>query len=223
MERLAVLSFGVHECDERVDDVVDRDDVGSPGVRQQHRGEPGQHGQPREHAEEVVRPVDLVHLAGAGVAHHHRRAVDAVPQPGSGAHQQLSFELRLVIRRRQPLADVEVVLGVLTGEVAGHGDRGHVVKCGVQPPRQFDDGPGAIDIGGSLLGIISGDVVDRRTVHHMVDPTQLGDGLVGQFELRQVTDQWLCSVIPLQGQMFEATQRLTANQHPHLRVGLRFQ
>ena len=65
MERLAVATVGVHEGDQRVDDVVDRDDVGAAGVGQHDRREPGQNRELGQHAEEVVRPVDLVHLTGA--------------------------------------------------------------------------------------------------------------------------------------------------------------
>jgi hypothetical protein len=139
---------------------------------------------------------------------------------------QLGFELRLVIRRRQLLTDVEVVLGVLADEVAGHGDRRHVVQCGVQPPGQFDDGASALnmgDVGGPLLSLAGGDgraVIDRRAVHHVVDLAQLGDGLVGELEFRQVFDQRFYSFVPVQGPSFEPPQRLAADQHPHLRIRL---
>ena len=168
----------MHECDQRVDDVVDWDDVGAAGVGQQDRGQRRQDSQLGQHTEEVVRAVDLVRLAGARIAYHHGRAVDAVAQSGRRAHQQLGFELGVVIRSRQLLADVEVVLGVLAGEVARHGDRRHVVKRGAQPQRQFDDRADALDIGGPRLGLAGGDVVDRRAVHHVIDVAQLGDALV---------------------------------------------
>jgi len=68
---------------------------------------------------------------------------------------------------------------------------------------QTDDGAGALDIGGALLGLSGGDVVDRRTVHQMVDPAQLGDGLVGQLQLWQVADQGFGPFAPLGGEAFE--------------------
>ena len=81
MEGLPVATLGVHQCDERVDHEVDRNDVGAPGVGQHHRREPGQSGQLGQHPEEVVGPVDLVHLTGARVADDDRRPIDAVLQP----------------------------------------------------------------------------------------------------------------------------------------------
>ena len=117
------------------------------------------------------------------------------------------------------MADVEVVLGVLAVEVAGHRDRRHVVKHRVQPARQLEDGAGALDVGGALLRLTGGEVVDGRTVHQMVYLTQLGDGLLGQPELGQPADQRLCPVAPLDGQAFEAAQRLAADQDPYLGIG----
>ena len=165
VECLAVAAVGVQQCDQRVGDVVDRDDVGAPGVGQHDRSQPGQHGQLGQHAEEVVRPVDLVHLTGARIADHHRRPVDPVPQPRRRPHQQLGFEFRLVIRRRQLLADVEIVFGVFAAEISGHRDRRDVMQCRVEPARQLDDGAGAVHVGRALLGFGRGDVVDRRAVH----------------------------------------------------------
>ena len=120
-------------------------------------------------------------------------------QAGRLAHQQLGLELRLVIRRRQLLTDVEIVLGVLTAEFPGHRDRRHVMQRRVEPAREFDHGAGAFDVGDALIGFGGGDVVDRRAVHYMLDVAQLGDGLVGQPEigLGQVADQWFRSFAPL--------------------------
>ena len=70
----------------------------------------------------------------------------------------------------------------------------------VEPARQFDHGAGAFDVGGPLIGLAGGDVVDRRAVHDMVDVAQLGDGLVGtEIRLGQVADQRFCSFTPLGG------------------------
>ena len=55
VERLAVAVRRVHQFDQRIDHVVDRDDVGATGVGQHDRGERRQHGQLRQDAEEVVR------------------------------------------------------------------------------------------------------------------------------------------------------------------------
>src|SRR5664280_1794958 len=60
-------------------------------------------GQPLDGFEEVVRSVDLVHLAGLGVADHHRRAVHPPRHRGPRPRDPLGLELRLVVRRRQRL------------------------------------------------------------------------------------------------------------------------
>jgi hypothetical protein len=65
VEGLAVAPVEVHQGDERVDDVVDGHQVGAPGVGQGHRRDRRQPGEPGQQWEEVVRAVDLVHLAGA--------------------------------------------------------------------------------------------------------------------------------------------------------------
>ena len=207
VECLAVGGVGVQQCDHGVGDVVDRDDVGAPGVGQHDRRQPGQHGQLGQRAEEVVGPVDLVHLAGARIAHHDRRPVDPVAQPRRRADQHLGFELRLVIRRRQLLAYVEIGFGVFAVEISGHRDRRDVVQRRIEPTRQVDDGPGAVHVGRALLGLGGGDVVDRRTVHQVIDVAQLRDGLVGQPEARlgQLTHQRFCPPTPLFGQPLEAT------------------
>ena len=64
-------------------------------------------------------------------------------------------------------------------EISGHRDRRDVVQCRVEPARQLDDGTGAFDVGRALLGFSHGDVVDRRTVHDVIDISQIGHGLVG--------------------------------------------
>lgn len=223
MERLPVTTVGVRQRDQRVDDVVDRDDVGAAGVGQQDGGQRRQDGKLGQHAEEVVRPVHLVHLAGARIAHDHRRAVDAMAQAGRRTHQQFGLELGLVIGRRQSLADVEVVLGVFAAEVTRHGDRRDMVHRRAEALRQGDHRAGALDIGGALLGLAGGDVVDCRAVHHVVDLAQLGEHLVAQVQLRQLGDQRFDPIAPLitprRREPFEAAQRPPSHQHPHLRVG----
>ena len=181
-----------------VDDVVDRNDVGASGVGQQHRSERRQLGQLRQDGEEVVRPVDLVHFAGARITDDHRGPIDAVAQAGLRAHQRFGLELRLVIRRRQILRDVEVLFGVLAAIGPGDRDRRHVVQRRVQPTRERDHRPCAVDVRGALRVLGGGDVVDGGAVHHMVDGAQLADGLVGEPEILrgQVADQRLGPITP---------------------------
>ncbi len=126
--------------------------------------------------EEIVGAVDFVHLAGARVADHHGRPVDAIPQPRRRAHQQLGFELRLVIGRRQLLADVEIGFGEVAAESSGHRDRGHVMQRRVQPAGKGDHRAGAVDVGGPVLGLAGGQIVDSRAVHQVVDGPEIGQG-----------------------------------------------
>ena len=153
----------------------------------------------RQHPEEVVGAVDLVHFAGAGIADDHRGPVHAIPQSLGRADQQFGFELRLVIRRRQILRDVEVVLGVLAAVGARHRDRRHMVQRRIEPTSQVDHRTGALDVCGALLGLTDGDVVDRGAMHDMVDGAEFGDGVVGEPEVGrgEVADQRFRSFTPL--------------------------
>src|SRR5262245_27000904 len=57
-------------------------------------------------------------------------------------------------------------------------------------------------------------------MYDVVDGTQLGDGLVGEAEIRrgEVADQGFRALSPLGGEPLESGQRLSSNQHPHLGV-----
>jgi hypothetical protein len=105
------------------------------------------------------------------------------------------------------LADVEVGFGVFAVEISSHRDRRDVVQGGIEPARDVDDGPGAVHVGRALLGLGGGDVVDRRTVHQVIDVAQLRDGRVGQPEARlgQLAHQRFGPLTPLFGQSLEAT------------------
>ena len=91
---------------------VDRHDVRVAEVEPDQRHPLGQQvAHPLDRLEEVVGPVDLVHLAGARVADHDRRAVDAPGHVRLFAHDPLGLELRAVVGRGQALALVEHLLG----------------------------------------------------------------------------------------------------------------
>ena len=202
--------------------IVDRDDVGASDVGQRDGGQAGEPGQGGQRAEEVVRAVDLVHLAGPGVADHHCGPVDPVPQARGVADQLFGLELRLVIGRRKFLGDIEIGFGVGPGERAGDRDGGDVVQGGVQLLGQGDHRAGALDIGGALLRLTHGQVVDRGGVHDMFDAGEFGESSVVQTELRcgQITDQGQGPVAPLGAQSFESAHRFTPHQYPHHRVGI---
>ena len=129
-----------------------------------------------------------------------------------------------MIRRGQVLRHVEVVLGELAPVGAGDRDRRHVVQRRVEAEGEVDDRPGALDVGGTLVVLGGGHVVDGGAVHDMVDGPQFGDGVVGQPESRggEVADQRFRSltpgVIPVGGKPLEPAERLTPDQNPHLGV-----
>jgi hypothetical protein len=52
----------------------------------------------------------------------------------------------------------------------------------------------------------------------MVNLAELGKGLLGQCQSRELADQRLRSFTPLGGEVFEARQRRAADQHPHLSI-----
>ena len=82
-----------------------------------------QESQERQSGEEVVRAVDLVHLARPRIADHDRRPVHPPAQSLPLADELLRLVLRAVIRRRKPLPQVEIVLGEGARIVAGDSDR----------------------------------------------------------------------------------------------------
>ncbi len=130
MECLPIQPRLMRDVVERVGDEVDGHDVGVAEV-EPHQRQPLR--QPAAHAldrlEEVVGAVDLVHLAGARVAHDDRRSIHAPGPLRLLAHDALGLELRLVVGRGQVLALVEHVLAEDALELAGHGDRGDVVQA----------------------------------------------------------------------------------------------
>ena len=121
--------------------------------------------------EEVVGPVDLVHLAGLGVADDDGGAVDAPRAPWSrcgrssrtrtssgGRPTGASGPRRTCPRGRGPCT------------VAGRGDRGDVVQVpGLERVGQLDGVARAADVE-RLVGLVVGrHVVDRREVEEVVD------------------------------------------------------
>lgn len=122
VERSLVEPAGVNEVIHRRRDVVNGHDVGRAEVG---RDEWDKSREPRESVddwEEVIGPVDLVHLTGDGVPDDDRGSVHA---PGDGAitaYDVLRPVLRRVIGRRKPLTDVEHRLGEQSFAIAGNGN-----------------------------------------------------------------------------------------------------
>ena len=223
VERPAVEPVGVDQGVERVRDVVDGHDVGVAEVGQHQRHPPGQRqaGEPGQQRQEVVRAVDLVHLAGAAVPDDDDRPVDP---PGHGrlrAHQPLRLELRRVVSRRQVLALVEHVLGEQPRVLAGDGDRGDVVHVPRPQPRgDLEHAPGTPDVEVLVVGGVGGQVVERREVHDVVDGARQRRQHVGAHPeplLAQVADERAEVGVPGQPgeQPLQPVHRARPHQHVH--------
>ena len=215
VERLAVQAGLVGDVVDRRGDVVDRDDV-RPAPLDADQREPLRQRVPDllDHLEEVVRAVDLVHLAGLAVTDDDGRAVDADRRLDALADQLFGLELGPVVRVGQLLALVEHVLveRALVVE-AGDGDRGHVVeRADLELVGEVDRVLGAADVEQRVAGLVRGHVVDRGEVEEVVDLREL---LVdAQVLLAEVADDRLDAVTlaPLLHQLRELVLRLLADE-----------
>ena len=170
VERPAVVAGQVRDVVHRRGDVVDRHEVGPADLEPDQREPLGQR-VPRllDHLEEVVGPVDLVHLAGARVADDDARPVDAPRALDALAHELLGLVLRPVVGGGQLLPLVEHVLGEVALVLAGDRDRGRVVeRARLQVVRQVDRVLGAADVEERVLRLVRGHVVDRGEVEEVV-------------------------------------------------------
>lgn len=180
MKRLPVEPGLVGDVVHGVGDEVDRDEVGvaklGPDERKPPRQVVPEH---LDRREEVVGPVDLVHLAGPGVTDDDRGAVDPPRHLRLGAGDLLGLELGPVVGVLELLALVEHVLPEQPLVASGDGDRGRVVKR-PRPDRvgQFHGVARALDVGDPVAVVIDGQVVDRRQVEEVGDAHLLEAGEV---------------------------------------------
>ncbi len=201
---------------------VDRDEVGvaelGPDERKPSRQVVPEH---LDRREEVIGPVDLVHLAGLGVADDDRRAVDAPRHLSLGARDLLGLELRSVVGVLELLALVEHVLTKQSLVSAGDRDRGRVVER-PRPQRvgQLHSVAGALDVGDPVAVVVDGHVVDRREMEEVADAGvgEPGEVLVGdaQARLGEVPDHGVDSVLgsrgPLLVQRGQLVERALADE-----------
>ncbi len=166
VERPVVEARPQHQLHDRGGDEVHRNHVGVAEFRDGHRQRGRQLREGGERGEEVVGAVHLVHLAGDRAPDHSCWTIDP-PRNAGGAHQPLGLELGAVVRRREVLAEVEVVLGEPAGVIAGHRDGRDVVQRRTESRGEVDHRPGAVDVGRRLL-LARGEVVDRAEMQHVV-------------------------------------------------------
>ena len=171
--------------------------------------------QPLEQLEEVVGAVDLVHLAGLGVADDDAGAEDERLGLDAGAHQALGLVLGPVVVVGQPLPLVEHVLLEDAAVLAGHRDRAGVVEAAhLVRVRELDHVARAVHVR-PLRGLLVGlHVVHRGEVEEVVD--RLVEALDPQPGLGQVAghrhDPSLGSVEALHERV-ELAARALAHQH----------
>ena len=229
VERPAVEVGLVRDVLERAGDPVDGHDVRVAEVESDERHPLGQQlAQPLDRLEEVVRAVDLVHLAGLRVADDDPRPVHAPGHVWLLAHDPLGLVLGAVIRRGQALALVEHVLVEDAPVGAGDGDRGDVVQAlGVDRARQLDGVRGAADVDRRVALGGRGHVVDGGEVEEVLDlAAQLGDVLLldAQQRAAQVADHRLDALpdggarddAPARDEIVEPRGRALAHEHVHL-------
>ena len=183
---LVEVGLEVADVVERGDDEIDRDDVDAAALEADRR-HPGR--QQLAHAldqlEEVVRAVDLVHLAGLRVADDERGAVHRPRHLRLGANDLLALVLGHEVRMVEALGLVEHVLAKDAFVEAGRGDRADVVQVtGIDRPGELDDRARALDVDGDLRFGIGREVVDGGEVIDVIDlALELLDGLGGNAEL----------------------------------------
>ena len=129
MEALAVLALEVGDVVDGIDDEVDRHDVDPPALDADGRHPRRQHlAHFLDQFEEIVRTVDLVHLAGARITDDDRRAVDTPGNLALTADDAFRIVLGAEIRMIQPLCLLEHVLSEQPLEHAGRGNRTEQVE-----------------------------------------------------------------------------------------------
>jgi hypothetical protein len=171
VEGLAVEPVLVSDVVDRRGDPVDRDHVRPAPLDRDQREPLGQRvPQLLDGLEEVVRAVDLVHLARLGIADHDRRAVHAPRHGEAFAHELLGLELRAVVRMLERLPLVEHVLVESALVQTRDGDRGDVVEApGLDRVREVDRVLCAADVEHGVARLVRGHVVDRGEVEEVVD------------------------------------------------------
>ncbi len=205
----------------RLGDEVDRDDVDLPAL-DPDAGKPLWHGVAGslQELEEVVRAVDLVHLAGLGVPDNDSRPVDPPWHLRLLADDRLGLVLGLEVGVVLDLLGlVEHVLSEGALVEAGRRDRAdHVEALGVELLGELDRLTSALDVGDALALRVGGHVVDRRQVEEVVDPPpQLVDLIAAaKVLLGKVPDHRHDPVLvrpPAAPQLLEPPARALADEH----------
>ena len=221
VEGLPVEAVDVGDVVHRLGDEVDRDDVDLAAL-DPDAGEPLREGvaRPLQELEEVVGPVDLVHLAGLGVADDDPGPVHAPGHlrllPDDRLGLVLGLEVGVVL---DLLGLLEHVLGEGALVEARRGDRAdHVEALRVELLGELHRLPGSLDVRDALALGVGGHVVDRRQVEEVVDlaPQLLDLVLAAELLLGEVADHRDDPVLrsaPAAPELLEPPARPLAHQH----------
>ena len=156
---------------QRVDDKIHRHDVHAAAL-QANRRHPGR--QQLAHAldqlEEVIRAVDLVHLAGHAVTDHHGRPVHRPRHLALLAHDLFTFVLGHEIGVFGVFGLLEHVFAKHAFVQTGSGDRAHMVEMpGIDGFGQLHRVARAFDVDGDLALFVGAEVIHRCQVVEVVD------------------------------------------------------
>jgi hypothetical protein len=128
--------------------------------------------------EQVVRAVDLVDLAGLGMADYGARAIDAIGNLALVADQAFGIVLGAEIRIGQALGLVEHVFAEHARVQACRGDGTGVVEAtGLDAGGELDGVACAFDVGNLLRFGVRRQVVDGRQMEEVLDLAGQGLGL----------------------------------------------
>ncbi len=206
----------VHRCGDEVHRHQVQTPAFQPDGRHPRRQQPAQL---LERLEEVVGSVDLVHLAGARIADHDARAVDAPGPLAFLAHDALGFVLGAEIGVFEVLGLLEHVLAEHTLVQSCGGDRADQMHAaGLDCVGELDGVARALHIG-ELLGLSAGlEVVDRSEVEEVVDPPAqpfpvgLGNSEVRLGQIADHRDGALGAHAPACAQRVDRGQLVAAHQ-----------
>ncbi len=171
MKALPVETGPVSDMDHGAGDIIHRNHVDSSPFDPQRRHPGGQHAaQFLYQLEEIIGPVDLVDLAGLGVAHHDPRAVDAPRHAALVPHQSLGFMLGAEIGMVEVVSLLEHVLPKDALIETGSGNRTDVMETlDADIFSKAQSVLGALDVHRHLLVGIGHEVIHGRQVEHVVD------------------------------------------------------
>ena len=168
---LAAGALTMADVVERVDHEVDRHDVDPAAFQPDHR-HPGrqQLAQPLDQLEKIVGSVDLVHLAGDAVAHHHGGAKHRPRDLAFLANDFFALMLGSEVGMIVIFSLFKHVLAEHALVQACRGNRADMMKLpGINGLGKLDRAAGAVNVDCNLAFLIGVQVINRRKVVEMGD------------------------------------------------------